>query len=80
MDFITGLPENVTYRGIYNAILVVVDEPSKMCHYIPCRSEMTVGELAKVIKREVIRLHKVPSAIISDRGLLFTFRLWANLI
>ena len=32
MDFITGLPESVAYRGIYHAILVVVDKLSKMCH------------------------------------------------
>ncbi len=75
MDFIAGLPESVAYGGRYNAILVVVDELSKMCHYIPCRSDMTVGELAEVITREVIRLYGVPSAIISDRGSLFTSRL-----
>ena len=75
MDFITGLPESVAYGGRYDAILVVVDKLSKMCHYIPCRSDMTAGELAEVITREVIRLHGVPSAIISDRGSLFTSRL-----
>ena len=80
MDFITGLPESVAYGGRYDAILVVVDKLSKMCHYIPCRSDMTAGELAEVITREVIQLHGVPSAIISDRGSLFTFRFWANLM
>ncbi len=59
MDFITELPESVAYRDKYNAILVVVDKLSKMCHYIPCRSDMTVGELAEVITRKVIRLHWV---------------------
>ncbi len=80
MNFITGLPESVAYGSIYDAILVVVDKLSKRCHYIPCRSDMTAGELAEVITREVIRLHWVPSAIISDRGSLFTFRLLANLM
>ena len=80
MEFITGLPESVAYEGRYDAILVVVDKLSKMCHYIPCRSDMTARELAEVITREVIRLHGVPSAIISDRGSLFTSRLWANLM
>ncbi len=80
MDFITGLPEIVAYGGTYDAILVVVDKLSKMCHYIPCRSDMTAGELAEVITREVIQLHGVLSAIISDRGSLFTSRLWANLM
>ncbi len=80
MDFITWLPESVVYRGIYNAIFVVVDKLSKMCHYIPCRSDMTARELAEVITQKVIRLHGVPSAIISDCGSLFTFRLWVHLI
>ncbi len=80
MDFITGLPESVTYGDKYDAILVVIDKLSKMCHYIPRRSDMTAGELADVITQEVIRLHGVPSAIISDRGSLFISRLWANLV
>ncbi len=80
MDFITGLPESVAHRGTYNAIFVVVNKLSKICQYIPCRSDMTEGELAEVITREVIQLHGVPSAILSDRGSLFTSWSWANLI
>ena len=41
---------------------------------------MTAGELAEVIMREVIRLHRVNSGIVSDCGSLFTSRLWANLM
>ncbi len=40
---------------------------------------MIAGELAEVITREVIRLHGVPPAIISDHGSFFTYRLRANL-
>ena len=80
MDFITGLPESVAYGGRYDAILVVVDKLSKICHYIPCRSDMTKGELAELITWEVIPLHGVLSIIESDRGSLFTFRFWANLM
>ncbi len=75
MDFITWLPESVVYGGRYDAILVFVHKLFKMCHYIPCRSDMTAGELSEVITREVIRLQGVPSAIISDRGSLFISRL-----
>ncbi len=80
MDFITGLPESVASWGKYDAILVVVDKLSQMCHYIPCRSDMIEGELAEVLTREVIQLHGAPSAIISDRGSLFTSSLWAKLM
>ncbi len=41
---------------------------------------MTAGELSKIITWEVIRLHRVPSVIISDRGSLFTSWLWINLM
>ncbi len=80
MDFITRLPKSVEYGVIYDAILVVVDNLSNMCHYKHCRSDMTAAELAEVITQEVIWLHGVSSAIISDRGSLFTSRLWANLM
>ena len=49
MDFITGLPESVAYGEKYDAILVVVNKLSKMCHYVPCSSDMTAKELAEVI-------------------------------
>ncbi len=49
IDFITGLPESVAYGGKYDAILVVVNKLSKMCHYVPCSSDMTAKELAEVI-------------------------------
>ncbi len=73
MEVITSLSESVAYGDMYNAILLVFDQHSKISHYIPCRSDMTAGELAEVITQEVIRLHGVPSAIISDRESLFTF-------
>ena len=80
MDFITELHESLVYRGTYDAILVVVDKLFKICQYIPCRSDMTAREFAEVITQKVIQLHRVFSAIISDRGSLFTPRLWANLM
>ncbi len=80
MDFITWLPESVAYGGTYDAIFVVVDKLSKMYHYIPSRSVMTAEECTEVITQEVIRLHGVPSAVISDCESLFTSRLWANLM
>ncbi len=75
MDLITGLPEIVAYGDIYDAILVVVAKLSKMYHYILFRSDMTTEESAEVIPREVIQLYGVSSAILSDRGSVFTSKL-----
>lgn len=80
LDFITGLPESHAYGGVYDAILVVVCKFSKMAHYIPARKDWTAGQLAEAFVREIVRLHGVPQALISDRGSVFTSRLWANLM
>ncbi|SLM33286.1 Ribonuclease H-like domain [Lasallia pustulata] len=80
LDFITGLPESHAYGGVYNAILVVVCKFSKMAHYIPARKDWTADQLAEAFVREIIRLHGVPQALISDCGSVFTSRLWANLM
>ena len=80
LDFITGLPESHAYGGVYNAILVVVCKFSKMAHYIPARKDWTAGQLMEAFVREIIRLHSVPQALISDRGSVFTLQLWANLM
>ena len=39
LDFITDLSESHAYRGVYNAILVVVCKFSKMAHYILVRKD-----------------------------------------
>jgi hypothetical protein len=80
MDFITDLPESRTFGGTYDSILVVVDRFSKMAHYIPCRKSMTAGDLAEVFIREIISRCGMPTAVVSDRGSLFTSRFWANLM
>ncbi|SLM35611.1 Ribonuclease H-like domain [Lasallia pustulata] len=79
-DFITGLPESHAYGGAYNAILVVVCKFLKMAYYIPAKKDWTAGQLAEAFVREIIRLHRVPQALISDHGSVFTSWLWANLI
>ncbi len=79
-DFMNEVPESVTYHGMYNAILVVIHRLSKIYHYISCRSDMIVEELVDIVTQKVIRLHRVPSTIISDCGFLFISRLWANVL
>ncbi len=80
MDFFIGLAKRVKNKGTDNAIFMVVDKLSKMCHYIFGSSNITAEKLAKVITRRVIQLHRVTSGIISDCGSLFTPWLWDHLI
>ncbi len=69
MDFITQLP--LTKSG-YDAILVVVDRCTKMCHFIPTRTSVDAEETAQLFLDNIFRLHGVPDSIVSDRDTRFT--------
>jgi len=63
-DFITKLP---LAQG-YDTILVVVDQLTKMVHFIPTTEKMMAEGLAKLFRDNVWKLHGLPESIISDRG------------
>jgi hypothetical protein len=75
-DFITELPPSKFAGVTYDAIMVVVCRLTKMAHYIPARGDWDGSDLAQAWIREVIRLHGVPSIIISDRGPLMNAKHW----
>jgi len=76
MDFITELPPSKLSGVTYDSILVVVCRLTKMAHYIPARSDWDGIDLAQSWIREIIRLHGVPTRIISDRGPLMNAKHW----
>jgi len=63
-DFIMKLP---LAQG-YDLILVVVDRLTKMAHFIPTTEKTTAGELARLFRDNVWKLHGLPESIILDRG------------
>ncbi|XP_057744622.1 uncharacterized protein LOC130962419 [Arachis stenosperma] len=73
MDFVIGLPRT---RSGYDAIWVVVDRLTKSAHFLPIRISCSMEELARMYIKEIVRLHGVPSTIISDRDPRFTSRFW----
>jgi hypothetical protein len=67
MDFVVGLPKTQGHDSIW----VIVDGLTKVAHFLPVRT--TYGEkLAKLYIENIVKLHGVPSRIVSDRGTQFT--------
>lgn len=75
MDFVTGLSQS---KGL-NAILVVVDWLTKMCHFIPCTEESNATDVANMYLESVWKLHGLPETIVADRGTQFRAEFWKTL-
>ncbi|XP_037492052.1 uncharacterized protein LOC119369595 [Jatropha curcas] len=71
MDFVTRLPLTPKKK---NAIWVIVDRLTKSAHFLPVRTDFTMEQFAELYIDEIVRLHGVPSSIISDRDPRFTSR------
>ena len=50
-----------------------------MAYFILIQSTSTVGDLAPIYMREIVRLHGVPHTIVSDRDAKFVSKLWDSL-
>jgi len=68
MDFIERLPKS---KGKDN-ILVVVNRLTKFAHFIGLTHPFTTQDVARVFLDQVVKMHGVPKAIISDQDKIFT--------
>ena len=76
MDFVIGLPRT---RAGYNAIWVTVDRLTKSAHFLAFRNNFSLDRLTELYISEIVKLHRVPISIVSDRDLRFTYRFWPKL-
>ena len=78
INFITDLPPSIHKQKACDALLIVVDQYSKMVQYIPCTKDIDALELVKLLIAEVYSKFGALRSIVSDRGSLFTSRWWST--
>jgi len=76
MDFVVGLPR--TPKGL-DSIWVIIDRLTKYTHFIPINIRFSLEKLTSLYISEIVRLHGVPSSIVSDKDPRFTSRFWGSL-
>jgi hypothetical protein len=76
MDFVVGLPR--TLKGNYS-IWVIIDRLTKSAHFLPIKINSPLNKLAYLYIKEIVRLHGIPTTIVSDRDPRFTSRFWETL-
>ena len=76
MDFVSDFP---TMSSGQDATWVIVDHLTKTTHFLPIRLAQSVDSLSRIHIRKIVRLHGVPSSIVSDRDPRFTSLFWHSL-
>jgi hypothetical protein len=75
MDFVGPFPESKEF----NYLWVIICRMMSMVHLVPVTINVTATELSWKYLREVVRLHGLPSSIVSNRDSKFTSRWWKEL-
>jgi transposase InsO family protein len=76
MDFIIGLPKA---QG-NDCIFVVVGRLTKFAHFFSISTDYNASQVAKLLFREIFKLHGLPKTIVSDRDSRFMSTFWQELI
>jgi hypothetical protein len=75
MDFIGPFPE---VKGS-NYLWVIICRMTSMVHLIPVHTKMMAFKLSWIYRHEIVRLHGLPSSIVSDHDSKFTSKWWREL-
>ena len=68
MDFTLGLPMS---RRRIDSIYVVIDQFSKITHFIACHKSDNASHVTDLFFREIVRLYGVSRSIVFDRDVKF---------
>jgi hypothetical protein len=63
-----------------DSILVFVNRMTEMSHFIPCMKTTDAPAFANLFVSNVVRLHSLPTSIVSDRGSIFMSNFWSMLV
>ena len=75
MDFIKALPPSEGSDTIW----VIVDQLSKYAYFVPLKHPFNAKDLARIFVKEVIRLHRIPKSVVSNRGSTFLGNFWQEI-
>lgn len=75
MDFIEGL---LLLNGS-SVIMVVIDRLTKYAHFVALKHPYTAITVAKAFIANVVRLHGIPTSIVSDQDKVFISSFWQTL-
>lgn len=68
-NFIIHLPPS---RRQIDVVQVIINKLTKLAHFIPIHTIYQVSTLAILYRDQIVRLHRVPIEIVSDREPIFT--------
>ena len=76
MDWIVDLPDSNGYTQIW----VIVDRFTNMAHLIPLPTKVSAKDIAKIFLKEIWKIHRLPTDIVSDRDTKITSHFWQVLM
>jgi len=76
MDFVVGLPRTIQK---FDSIWVIVDTLTKSPYFLPINIRYSLEKLTELYIREIVRLHGVPTSILSDKDPRYTSKFWGSL-
>jgi hypothetical protein len=75
MDFVGPFPKS---RG-HNYLWVIICQMTSMVHLVPVTINVTASELSWKCLRKIVKLHGLPSSIVSNHDSKFTSQWWKEL-